>query len=371
VLTFQAISVARRQRDKFNGESIFSTPPPDIQDVWLDLNDTEPVAYHSSDIDCGDYDVMTEQGTQEAIRHLWDPETAELWERNGIKNPWPSQERLVVYLKAMMSANHPGVHRVSRWDENGGKTEAMAQIQSLSELGDNSELAVAGNDDGWAGLDNTTRSAGRPKQRTSKEALAAWLEELRLYDRFNESTKVKWTLAYIDTVLADPSRGSILVFAKLTTILDTVQVGLEKKNIRWDRYDGRVTDKERSRIAEEWKALEDRKERRVMLISLGAGGEGLTLIAAKDVVIITPDWNPNTFFQAYSRAYRFGQDMEVRVRELWANRSMDVHIYRAASRKEAMGKDFHVPLECADPGKWEEVKSWDLDAVKQSVCASL
>jgi DNA repair protein RAD5 len=132
-----------------------------------------------------------------------------------------------------------------------------------------------------------------------------------------------------------------------------------------------VTDKESSRIAEEWKALEDRKERRVMLISLGAGGEGLTLIAAKDVVIITPDWNPNTFFQAYSRAYRFGQDMEVRVRELWANRSMDVHIYRAASRKEAMGKDFHVPLECADPGKWEEVKSWDLDAVKQSVCASL
>lgn len=105
-----------------------------------------------------------------------------------------------------------------------------------------------------------------------------------------------------------------------------------------------------------------------MLLTIGAGGEGLTLTTASDVIIMGPDFNPTTKVQALSRAYRYGQTREVRVWELVALDSADIWIEGIANKKIAMGKDFLIPLEFADLAMWEIVKSWSIDTIKDKVC---
>src|SRR5438046_3059500 len=51
--------------------------------------------------------------------------------------------------------------------------------------------------------------------------------------------------------------------------------------------------------------------RRLFLISLKAGGQGLNLTAADYVFILDPWWNPAVEAQAVDRAHRIGQDCRV------------------------------------------------------------
>lgn len=57
-------------------------------------------------------------------------------------------------------------------------------------------------------------------------------------------------------------------------------------------------------------------EERVMLISTRAGGLGINLTAASDVVMMDQDWNPQITLQAEARAHRIGQDKPVTIYKL-------------------------------------------------------
>jgi SWI/SNF-related matrix-associated actin-dependent regulator of chromatin subfamily A member 5 len=55
---------------------------------------------------------------------------------------------------------------------------------------------------------------------------------------------------------------------------------------------------------------------RVMLISTRAGGLGINLASASDVVLLDQDWNPQITLQAEARAHRIGQKNPVTVYKL-------------------------------------------------------
>jgi SNF2 family DNA or RNA helicase len=55
-----------------------------------------------------------------------------------------------------------------------------------------------------------------------------------------------------------------------------------------------------------------------MLLSLKAGGTGLTLTAADHVILMDPWWNPAVEDQAADRAHRIGQDKPVFIHRLVA-----------------------------------------------------
>lgn len=56
-----------------------------------------------------------------------------------------------------------------------------------------------------------------------------------------------------------------------------------------------------------------KKEADVFLISTKAGGVGINLVAATEIVIYDSDWNPQNDIQATARAHRIGQKKEVNV----------------------------------------------------------
>jgi len=76
---------------------------------------------------------------------------------------------------------------------------------------------------------------------------------------------------------------------------------------------GRVTRARRDRMVERFQG---ERSDRVLLLSLKAGGTGLNLTAASQVVHFDLWWNPAVEAQATDRAYRIGQHRNVQVHRL-------------------------------------------------------
>jgi SNF2 family DNA or RNA helicase len=74
----------------------------------------------------------------------------------------------------------------------------------------------------------------------------------------------------------------------------------------------------------------------IFLISLKAGGVGLTLTAADTVIHYDPWWNPAVEAQATDRAHRIGQDKTVFVYKLIASGTVEEKMVELQARKRAL-----------------------------------
>jgi Helicase conserved C-terminal domain len=74
----------------------------------------------------------------------------------------------------------------------------------------------------------------------------------------------------------------------------------------------------------------------VLLLSTGAGGVGLTLTRASRVIVYDPSWNPSQDAQAVDRAYRIGQNQEVRVYRLFLAGSIEEKMYEKQVHKSGL-----------------------------------
>ena len=75
---------------------------------------------------------------------------------------------------------------------------------------------------------------------------------------------------------------------------------------------------------------------RVFVANLVAGGVGITLTAARQVVFNDLDWVPANHWQAEDRAYRIGQTGAVNVTYLTAGGTVDEFVEHALQTKAAL-----------------------------------
>jgi len=75
-----------------------------------------------------------------------------------------------------------------------------------------------------------------------------------------------------------------------------------------------------------------------MLLSLKAGGTGLTLTAANHVVHLDRWWNPAVEDQATDRAFRIGQHRSVQVRKFVCPGTVEERIDEMITRKRALSE---------------------------------
>lgn len=149
----------------------------------------------------------------------------------------------------------------------------------------------------------------------------------------------------IESLLTSRALGHrAIVFSQWTSLLDLVEPHLRTNEIPFSRIDGSTRD--RARIVEEFQTPDGPP---VMLLSLKAGGLGLTLTAADHVYILDPWWNPAVEEQASDRAHRIGQENPVLVHRIVAKDSIEERILELQSRKRALsasvvGEDAPVAL---------------------------
>lgn len=77
----------------------------------------------------------------------------------------------------------------------------------------------------------------------------------------------------------------------------------------------------------------------VIIVSLRAGGTGLTLTRADTVMHYDPWWNPAVEQQATDRTHRLGQTQQVTVYKLVCARSIEERVVDLARSKESLAKD--------------------------------
>lgn len=121
--------------------------------------------------------------------------------------------------------------------------------------------------------------------------------------RHSAKTEALWN--YLSTTFNSSPNDKIVLFSQWTTCLDLFACMLDVMGYKYARFDGRVngTD-ERGDIITQFR---DERECRVLLTSLGAGGEGLNLTFANHVILMEPYWNCAMEQQAIDRLHRIGQ----------------------------------------------------------------
>ena len=114
-----------------------------------------------------------------------------------------------------------------------------------------------------------------------------------------------------------------LVFSQFTQHLALVAEALRAEGIAFSYLDGQVPLAQRQERVE---AFQEGRGGELFLISLKAGGTGLTLTAADYVIHLDPWWNPAVEDQASDRAHRIGQTKPVTVYRLIAEGTIEQQI---------------------------------------------
>ncbi|GAA5208840.1 DEAD/DEAH box helicase [Microbacterium kyungheense] len=129
----------------------------------------------------------------------------------------------------------------------------------------------------------------------------------------------------LDEILAEGHRA--LVFSQFTSFLGLAAAELEARGIPYAYLDGSTRGRDAAVAAFRGGAAP------VFLISLKAGGFGLTLTEADYVFLLDPWWNPAAEAQAVDRAHRIGQDRSVMVYRLIANGTIEEKVMALQQRK--------------------------------------
>lgn len=146
---------------------------------------------------------------------------------------------------------------------------------------------------------------------------------------FDRSTSSKCEVL-IDSLSRSVAQGHrALVFSQWTSFLDLLEPMIAKAGLTFSRLDGSTRD--RQSVVEDFQKPEGPN---LMLLSLKAGGVGLTLTAADHVYILDPWWNPAVEAQAADRVHRIRQDNPVVIYKVVARGTIEERILELQERKK-------------------------------------
>lgn len=142
------------------------------------------------------------------------------------------------------------------------------------------------------------------------------------------SSKILFATNIITTHVDEP----IVVFSTSKQVLDALKERIELCDSRSVSFvHGKLDIHERHAELEEW---ED--SRGILLITMGTGGEGLTLTSSARCIHMDPWWCPATIDQATARLWRIGQTKPVHVHCLLAARTIESRQIWHCNRKDSI-----------------------------------
>ena len=142
------------------------------------------------------------------------------------------------------------------------------------------------------------------------------------------SAKIEYLADRLDEIV--PLGHQALVFSQFTSFLERIRHMLQRRGISVVQLDGST--RGRAEVIEKFRS----GEAQVFLISLKAGGSGLTLTEADYVYVMDPWWNPAAEEQAIDRAHRIGQTKKVNVYRMVATDTIEAKVVELQDRKRQL-----------------------------------
>ena len=143
-----------------------------------------------------------------------------------------------------------------------------------------------------------------------------------------ESAKRARLIEMLEPLIAEGRK--VLIFSQFVTLLELIENDVEARGWRYTKLTGKTRKRAEAVDAFQTGAAD------IFLISLKAGGTGLTLTQADTVIITDPWWSPAAERQAMDRAHRIGQDKPVFVYRLIATGTIEERIIEMQSKKSTL-----------------------------------
>lgn len=152
----------------------------------------------------------------------------------------------------------------------------------------------------------------------------------RLEKTWISSAKIDKTMEILGNVQAGELNEKTIIFSQFTALLDLLEVPIMRRGWGYRRYDGSMKPADRNSAVLDFT---DDPDCRIMLVSLKAGNAGLNLIAASQVIIFDPFWNPYIEEQAIDRAHRIGQQRQVQIHRILVEHTVEDRILELQDKK--------------------------------------
>lgn len=149
----------------------------------------------------------------------------------------------------------------------------------------------------------------------------------KIYTQSAEA-KIPAVLDYLGTVIEAGCK--FIVFAHHQQMIDDIHTFLRKKKVGCIRIDGGTPAGSRQSLVTDF---QEKDAIKAAVLSIKAGGVGLTLTAASTVIFAELSWTPGDIIQAEDRAHRIGQVSSVNVYYLLANDTVDDIIWDVVQSK--------------------------------------
>ncbi|KAL5852918.1 hypothetical protein ACOSQ3_008036 [Xanthoceras sorbifolium] len=140
--------------------------------------------------------------------------------------------------------------------------------------------------------------------------------------------KIPAVLDYLETIIEAGCK--FLIFAHHQPMLDSIHKFFIKKKVCCIRIDGGTPAASRQALVTDFQEKDDI---RAAVLSIKAGGVGLTLTAASTVFFAELSWTPGDLIQAEDRVHRIGQVSSVNIYYLLANDTVDDIIWDVVQSK--------------------------------------
>lgn len=163
----------------------------------------------------------------------------------------------------------------------------------------------------------------RLRQACCDPALLPWAN-----DPWEESGKITLLLEKLTDVIA--SGHKVVIFSQFVALLKRVGQALDQNFPGLQRFELTGSTLDRQSPVEQFQSFDGPA---IMLISLKAGGTGITLHAADYVFLLDPWWNPAVEEQAIDRVHRIGQSNTVFVYRMIAAGTIEERIQDLKEKK--------------------------------------
>ena len=145
------------------------------------------------------------------------------------------------------------------------------------------------------------------------------------------SAKINTLLKHLKPLKRSAPCSKVVVFSQFTSFLDLLSPSLRSAGIHHLRFDGTLSQKDRTKVLGEFATTPTFT---VLLLSLRAGGVGLNLTCASRVFMMDPWWSWAVEAQAIDRVHRMGQTEHVVVKRFVVGESIEGKMLKVQERKK-------------------------------------
>ena len=148
-----------------------------------------------------------------------------------------------------------------------------------------------------------------------------------------QSGKIQMLLSRLEEALCGDGARKVVIFSQFLRLLKRLKPLLKTSFPKVALLELSGETKDRAKPVE---IFQNTKEPAVILVSLRAGGTGITLHAADYVFLIDPWWNPAVEEQAVDRVHRIGQDRRVFVYRMITQGTIEERIQHLKKEKREL-----------------------------------